>query len=218
MHDYHGSLRLTASAHSFSKAYDCYLSLRRNLRKKLDWVLGRDGPDARLLRSCPACFYLLHDEPTLEFSFLCAADGNFSLRRFKKVGTADGSKFESTYFISHSDVDRFANIAQARQKGNKRTATDLSGAQDEQDATLETSNNLAPQNIDSEGGLNPQTNDVLEETFKGLPSECAEKWKANADDRKKVMWDCFDECGVFVVVCRHGEILLACDIVQSGEL
>ena len=59
--------------------------------------------------------------------------------------------------------------------------------------------------------------DPLSEAFDGIISSCAERWKANADDDKKVMWDCFDECGIYVTLCRHGHILTVCDIIQSGE-
>ena len=60
--------------------------------------------------------------------------------------------------------------------------------------------------------------DPFHGTFKEIVSDCAENWKANMDDQKKTMWDCFDEAGIFVILCRHGHILLACDIIKSREL
>ncbi|KAG8937758.1 hypothetical protein FRC03_007875, partial [Tulasnella sp. 419] len=49
-------------------------------------------------------------------------------------------------------------------------------------------------------------------------SVCVEHWKANADDSKKGMFNCFEESGVFLACCRHGLTLIACDMVASGEL
>jgi hypothetical protein len=37
------------------------------------------------------------------------------------------------------------------------------------------------------------------------------------EERKK-MWQMFTETGIFVAVCRHGLLLLLCDMIQSGEL
>lgn len=67
------------------------------------------------------------------------------------------------------------------------------------------------------GRAYPDT-DPFSDSFDGIISDCAEKWKANADDGKKVMWDCFEECGIFITICRYGILLLSCDIIKSGEL
>jgi hypothetical protein len=159
------------------------------------------------------------------YDFLCAADGNMSLRRFSKVGMADTATFESSYFLKHEEVNEFAHVVQTRPKAtvtkrSQKTANGLAAAEegDFQDANLEVDGAESAQAvIDHEGGALPQSFDPLEEKFGGLVSDCVERWKVNADDRTKVMWDCFDECGVFVLVCRHGLVLLACDIVRSGE-
>jgi hypothetical protein len=146
-----------------------------------------------------------------------------SLRRFSKVGTADTAVFDSSYFLDQESIAQFANVVQARSKPAKRSGKvrDANGAEEEgnnQDADLEVPDDhtggLDPQ---AEEGHLPQSFDPLEEKFSGLVSDCVERWKANADDQTKVMWDCFDECGVFVTVCRHGLVLIACDIVRSGE-
>ena len=47
---------------------------------------------------------------------------------------------------------------------------------------------------------------------------CAERWKANAYDSKKGIFSCFEESGLFVSVCRHGLLIICCDMVESGEL
>jgi hypothetical protein len=49
-------------------------------------------------------------------------------------------------------------------------------------------------------------------------AKCVVRWKANSDDSKKGMFSCFEESGLFIAVCRHGVLLTACDMVESGEL
>jgi Kyakuja-Dileera-Zisupton transposase len=47
---------------------------------------------------------------------------------------------------------------------------------------------------------------------------CIERWRnAGPDDRKR-MWQMFAETGIFLAACRHGFILLICDMIQSGDL
>lgn len=231
VYDYQGKVRITASAYTFSRAYDCYLSMRRIAQSKVDQVLGRGDSCDRLKRACSACLYSLEGEPKLPYSLLASADGNMSLRRFNRVGTADTAVFDSSYFVSRSEVDRYADGVQVRKKADpvkskgkakKPDAAPIPEDEDEADADLEAANTgigeQATLEANADGGLLPTQKDPFDGAFEGLPSECAEKWKANADDNKKVMWDVFDECGIFITVCRHGIVLLACDMVRSGEL
>jgi hypothetical protein len=46
------------------------------------------------------------------------------ITRFKKVGRADDSNFESSYFITSAEVDCFANVAQACRRTAKATTKD----------------------------------------------------------------------------------------------
>lgn len=227
--DFHGQIGFKESALSFSKALDCFYNVLRIIDKKIDRLLGRGDQDSRLLRSCPNCMYNLKDE-AIPYSFLCAADGNFSLKRFKKAGTVDNASFESSYFVSREEVATFAHVAQVRKKG-KRKAGDQAEVEDDtvqadkDDANMEierelplTGRSRAKEVLGAkESGELPQDEDPFAKTFEGIVSECTEKWKANADDHKKTMWECFDESGIFALVCRHGILLLVCDIVQSGE-
>lgn len=217
--------------------------MRRTIKSKVDRALGCGNSEDRLLRACPACLYSLKGETKLPYSLLAAADGNMSLRRFIRVGTADTAQFNSSYFLPKDEVDKFSGAVQVRKKiaakgkgkGKSKSAAEGKGkgraksaaenappaeSEDEEDAELEMDENgpKEPEEMNEEGGILPAEKDPLADTFKELPSECAEKWKANADDDKKVMWDVFDECGIFIMVCRHGIVLLACDIVRSGEL
>ncbi len=47
---------------------------------------------------------------------------------------------------------------------------------------------------------------------------CADRWENMKNDMNSSMWRVFDETGVFMSLCRHGFLLLATDMVQSGEL
>ena len=47
---------------------------------------------------------------------------------------------------------------------------------------------------------------------------CIERWRnAGPEDRKR-MFALFEESGIFLASCRHWLVLLACDMIKSGEL
>jgi Kyakuja-Dileera-Zisupton transposase len=147
------------------------------------------GADNRLHRACPPCFYAQENEFILPYTFLCAADRNMSLRRFKKVGLSDQAKFDSSYFVPPEYVQEFAHIAQTRSKtANNKKKLISEDDDDQKDAELEMeiTGEQHTNAINDEGSNLPQEADPLEATFSGLVSDCAEKWKANADDNKKL--------------------------------
>ena len=47
---------------------------------------------------------------------------------------------------------------------------------------------------------------------------CVERWKSASPESRKKMFALFAIAGVFVAVCRHGHVLLVCDMIRSGEL
>jgi hypothetical protein len=49
-------------------------------------------------------------------------------------------------------------------------------------------------------------------------SQCMQRWRNAGPDSQKRMFDVFDETGIFLVACRHGFILMMCDMIRSGEL
>ena len=49
-------------------------------------------------------------------------------------------------------------------------------------------------------------------------ADCAERWRAAGPESRKKMFALFDASGIFVAVCRHGHVLVVCDMVKSGEL
>jgi hypothetical protein len=38
------------------------------------------------------------------------------------------------------------------------------------------------------------------------------------EDVTSKMWGIFDETGIFLVLCRHGFVLVIVDMIRSGEL
>ena len=47
---------------------------------------------------------------------------------------------------------------------------------------------------------------------------CVSRWKNASPEQRKRMFGMFEETGIFIVSCRHGFVLLVCDMVKSGEL
>lgn len=47
---------------------------------------------------------------------------------------------------------------------------------------------------------------------------CIEHWRNAGSEAQKKMFKVFDESGIFIACCRHRFVLVACDMVQSGEL
>ena len=78
----------------------------------IDIALGFDTPPSRILRSCPACFYTLKDEPDFRFSCLVSIDGNNSLKRFgpeimKHKERLDSRSVPSDRWIPIEEVNKF---------------------------------------------------------------------------------------------------------------
>ncbi len=56
----------------------------------------------------------------------------------------------------------------------------------------------------------------------GTPDEvasiCVERWRNAGPEARKKMFALFAVSGIFVGLCRHGHILIMCDMIRSGEL
>lgn len=124
----------------------------------------------------------------------------------------------SDYYVGREDVDAFAKPAPATKgagKGKKKAkkgAMENEVGDDEADAAMEiTADNTGDDWVVKNASIGPLAGD-------DIISICVERWKANADDSKKGMFDCFEESGVFIAACRHGFVLAMADMVCSGEL
>ncbi|KAF7799883.1 hypothetical protein EIP86_011125 [Pleurotus ostreatoroseus] len=189
-----------------SDAFEIYLRILREVRRKVFDALGWNTPNWRALNACRACCYKLDDEPDLIFSRLYAFDGNNSLKRMLPLGgrqAADLRVFDGDYFLPREFVDRFANEVQGSRKGPQ-----LGGDSDDEWEDIDEGTE------DADTGGDPTDGAVSADGIDG----CIKHWKANASDDKKRMWSMFDESGVFMSACRHHLILWALDMVRSGEL
>lgn len=128
--DLHGAPFRPYLSQQFSISYDLYLSIREEVKQRVDIALGRDSPYWRLRHACPACSYKLEGEGDLVFKMLVTMDGNDSLKRILRrrplatpaegepepegpqVGDSrelpDSRKVSGDYLISREKVDRWA--------------------------------------------------------------------------------------------------------------
>ncbi|KAJ7041288.1 hypothetical protein C8F04DRAFT_1208483 [Mycena alexandri] len=65
--------------------------------------------------------------------------------------------------------------------------------------------------------VNEMNGEESEELAKCV-NTCVERWKAAGPEARKKMFALFAVAGIFISVCRHGHVLLICDMIRSGEL
>lgn len=132
-------------------------------------------------------------------------DGNNSVKRLLTAATADKRRFTSPFFLSRDEVDRFQHEV------NSRAARDIGDATELPTAT----HTVEPEDdspwLDTDHGGDPTDGEDSK-------TPCADRWKASAAEHKKRALDIYDQTGMFASACRHGTILVACEMVRSGEL
>ncbi|KAJ7294039.1 hypothetical protein C8J57DRAFT_1491391 [Mycena rebaudengoi] len=47
---------------------------------------------------------------------------------------------------------------------------------------------------------------------------CVDRWRNTGPEQHKKMFALFAVAGIFLVVCRHGHVVIMCDMIRSGEL
>ena len=47
---------------------------------------------------------------------------------------------------------------------------------------------------------------------------CVDRWRNAGPEARKKMFALFAVAGIFLSVCRHGHVLVICDMIRSGEL
>ena len=47
---------------------------------------------------------------------------------------------------------------------------------------------------------------------------CVDRWRNAGPEARKKMYALFAVAGIFLAVCRHGHVLVICDMIRSGEL
>ncbi|EGN97916.1 hypothetical protein SERLA73DRAFT_109190 [Serpula lacrymans var. lacrymans S7.3] len=172
----------------FSAAYDVYLEIVYRVDALMKVELQQDSPHWRLKNSCPACFYKLKDEPSLGIEWLVSIDGNNSLKRWKSSTYGLLSRSDSRKPRTDYWVDKEAVDRYKDQVKSKSKSDEY--ADDWVDVALHE-----------------------EESF-----TCVDCWRNAGPEQRKKMFSIFEESGIFIASCRHHFILLACDMIQSGEL
>lgn len=147
------------------------------------------------------------NEPSLHFSKLIAIDGNNSLRRVDPTQTKstlpldDSRLHTSDIWLTPPQVNQFKDEVKApRHSQPTQLRRPPNPSYDHEHENLEETD---------DGDVTAGSPEV---------TVCIERWRAAGPDERKRMWKMFAETGIFVAVCRHGFLLFACDMIQSGEL
>jgi hypothetical protein len=223
-----------------SDAFDAYLAILRIVDARIRTALGRNDRNWHIKNSCPCCNHRVRNEPPLLYDHIFSVDGGSSCKRFRDAGTAFSPDFSSDYYICPTEVDVYKHEAvkktvkkNRKGKGGGKSKTHTNGSSmgtvDDGDGLEEDEGQQADIVLEVGAPAIQTDEDGQEWIIRNIQAEpglehstdlthCVERWKANADDDKKGMFECFDEAGIFIAVCRHGFLLAFCDIIQSGEL
>ena len=81
-------------------------------------------------------------------------------------------------------------------------------------ANLQTASNVDTDEVyDDDWDTESNDDNGLSNTF-----NCVDRWRNVRSDIRKKNFSVFKESGIFVATCRHRFVLLACDMIKSGEL
>ncbi|KAJ7740452.1 hypothetical protein DFH07DRAFT_751622 [Mycena maculata] len=200
-HLHHG-LRKSSLREQLMIAYDAYLGVLRGVEARSCIALGRTGT-WYMDNVCAPCLYKTVDEPYLKFAWLGAMDGNNSLKWVDvilRVGNsrADDRVSQHDRWITPEQVDVFKDKVSESQKVAETPGDDL----DEDVAWL-----------------NVNELDAMEaEELAKCINTCVDRWRAAGPDQRKKMFALFAVSGIFLTVCRHGHVVVMCDMIRGGEL
>ncbi|KAK1231535.1 hypothetical protein PQX77_005367 [Marasmius sp. AFHP31] len=227
-------------------AYDEYLAIQRTIDDQIATALSRNNDEYVVHNICAPCMYELEDEPRLNPRMLLVMDGNNSLKMVDsehKRGQArtDKRELHDPRWLSPTAVDEFkdevANAQRATQKKQPPALNDTSANSSDVRGSI-----TVPGGVDAESHVdgNPIMSDassdpdtppgpsnpeeiawlnVLEtDELRACIDACVDRWKAASPDAQKKMFAFFAITGVFVAVCRHGHLIVMCDMRRSGEL
>jgi hypothetical protein len=170
-------------------------------------------------------------------------DGNNSLRRVDAALTKatdvlqDSRTARTDYWLSREQVDVYKDEVKAKTKKKAPVKATSLGQRSVADASAplaDADNSSVNQPAEDDGdvsGVDDDEDDISDDEFLVETREpgdvtsgadavtvCIERWKNAGPEAQKKMWEMFDETGVFIAVCRHGFLLVLCDMVKSGEL
>ncbi|RDX44104.1 hypothetical protein OH76DRAFT_1458094 [Lentinus brumalis] len=175
----------------FSHTYDVYLSILHGIDTRVRTVLQQDSADWRMQNACAPCLYTLEGEHRLQHSLLVTMDGNQSLKLVDSAFRA-GTPL--------ADPRRARTDFWIPPEVVDQFKDEVGKAKGAGDATLE--------DVATDESLSPEE----------AASVCVERWRIAGPEARKKMFALFAVSGVFVCLCRHGHILVMCDMIRSGEL
>ncbi|KAF9023079.1 hypothetical protein BDZ89DRAFT_955942 [Hymenopellis radicata] len=174
--------------------YDIYLDLLDRTRQKVMDVLNRDYEDWRLENFCPCCTYELRGEAKLMFDILFTMDGNDSLKRL---------------FVERTRA-RDADDENDKPEPCRWARLDL---RDGRGTYIMQPSEVNQFSKDAIGEML-----VTERADGEEENPCSDRWTNMQHELVSLTWKVFDETGWFLSVCRHGFVMIACDMIASGEL
>ncbi|KAJ3924950.1 MAG: hypothetical protein NXY57DRAFT_1044515 [Lentinula lateritia] len=196
--DIHGVAYKPYLSTQLSAAFDLYIAILNAVRNRTREVLGRQGRDWRMLNACPPCQYQLQEDDKLGVRMIVTMDGNDSLRRVERKEDVlqdvekDGETLPQT---SKERLDHRVGGGDYFAPRSETTAWDEANW---------------PHADELPAADSPAAH-VWEE------GRCEDRWENMKDTNTVCSAAKFFEHGWFVVLCRHMTLLLACDMVKSGE-
>ncbi|KAF8578460.1 hypothetical protein K439DRAFT_1638825 [Ramaria rubella] len=219
----------------FSIAYDVYLEILWCVKQQVDAVLSCNTLNWRIQNSCPCCQYRLEAEPAL-VPLRIAVDGNNSLRRVDASLTKgtnlllDSRTTCKDLWLTYAQVNVFENEVKAKAKSRKKPSLSQPPINTQEPLTAVPSSSSHRSALEDGRDEDELSQDDEDDTWleTGEPGDvmssadavtvCIKCWKNAGPEERKKMWEMFDETGVFIAVCRHGFLLIMCDMVKSGKL
>ena len=207
-------------ADQLSDAYDCYLAIIREYDQRISVELGRKDRKWAMKNVCAPCLYKTKDEPKLKFEFLSSMDGNNSLKLVDSTYHAgsvrtDSRKLESPRWISPEDVDLFKDeVGKVRPLLLYIIPHIMTIPQDVRQGVPANADHIEDIASEETAWLNVTEHDDLAKCL----NTCVDRWRNAGPEARKKMFALFAIAGIFLVVCRHGHVLVICDMIHSGEL
>jgi len=191
-----------------SVAFDLYVAILNRVRLCVRKTLGRDGPNWRMLNCCPPCQYRLEGEEKLPVRMLASFDGNDSLKRVERTDDCKGDD-------GCKGADAKTAVAPVLGPSKERIDHRVGGGDyflqpSEVDAWDEENWEFVNELVIEDGQLSP-------ERYLWAEGQCEDHWHNAKDKNTARSVGKFLECGWFAFLCRHMMLLIACDMIRSGE-
>ncbi|KAJ3897771.1 hypothetical protein F5879DRAFT_813533, partial [Lentinula edodes] len=183
------------------EALDAYIAILNGVRAHTREALSRQGREWRMLNACPSCQFRLKEDPDLQVQMIVSMDGNDSLKRVERKEDVLQEREEGGQDLPPTSKERIDRRVGGASYFASRKETN---AWDEKNwgeiAELPASESQPP--ISS----------------LWVEGRCEERWQNMKETNVSRSSAKFFEQGWFILLCRHMMLLLACDMVQSGEL